>query len=453
MTLASNLDIKIKVGTLVIFILLMLGSALSVSAAPNSPVELAVPDTTLTISGKASPNAIVAIYDGESLIGTVSADKSGFFTKTFVALKDGLHNIRLNYVDDQGIESTEISETVNVGFQQNTAFEYFLPPTVLVFPKSVTEGELVTIQGSSVPGATINLSIDGGNVILRPRVGPDGRYSVSFGTTDYFSGQHEVDAWAVKDSEQSYHADPLLFRVKPSLDSDSPSPAPVDVPLTPPIITSPNSPYQTETEPVLIRGTALPNIQIVIYLDGEIIGSTFSNAQGGWFFNLNITGKHQVKAVSCQGFQCSDFSNILLIEITGIASTDPGECSDVSFLLKRYRFWNVQPNSSVSLDFFNIAGVPPFEMIIDWGNANIERFNHNSVDDLSLSTVFKQEGRFNGVVTLQDERGCTETRFFSTEVNIRDFNFRSLWWLVPVSLSAFLIIALSTSQKTNRNKA
>ncbi|NHW87908.1 Ig-like domain-containing protein, partial [Escherichia coli] len=61
-------------------------------------------DTRPTLNGTAEANAIVRIYDGETLVGETTANAEGQWTldQTLVALEDGEHNFTAVAIDEAG---------------------------------------------------------------------------------------------------------------------------------------------------------------------------------------------------------------------------------------------------------------------------------------------------------------------------------------------------------------
>ncbi len=392
--------------------------------ASSAPVQFTIADTTLTVKGFASPGAFVQIIDGDALIGTTIADSSGLFEKDFMAMRAGLHTLRIGYDDTDGHSSDPLTQTINIRAQSDTAVEYFLPPTLVTNPVSVVEGDLVAFSGSSIPNAIIEIILDGGNQILRPQTDSSGRYTISVDTTGYYFGEHNTAATASQGGLTSFQTLQNPFIIIP-VESGAGDDDALARTLDPPIIeTGLGDEIETDSETALIRGTGPPNTQIIIYVDGEPIGSTFSNGDGAWFFNVPI-GKvsHDVRAVACFDDGCSDFSNLVKIRLT----SDLSACSVMRFWLNDYRYWGVNPNNGIDIDITGISGTPPYEVILDWGDGTSERFNRNTAQSFSLHHVYESVGQYNASLTIADEQGCQYTRYFSVDVQEADFNW--LWAL------------------------
>lgn len=415
-------------------------------SAASAPIQFTIPNTSLTIKGFASPRAFVQIIDGSALIGTVLADSNGVFEKDFPAMKSGLHNIQISYEDADGITSDPLSQTINIRAQSDTAVEYFLPPTLTARPISFVEGEIVTFSGSTIPNAIVEIVLDGGNLILRPQSDPTGRFSISTNSTGYYFGEHNIVANSTQGGLTSFQTLKKSFIVLPVASGRNVGDLPARS-LDPPIIESDNGIIEAISVDQLIRGTAPPNTQIIVYLDGEPIGSTFSSADGNWFFNIKITQpSHEVRAVSCIGAQCSDFSNLVKILYSGKFD----QCSTSRLWLLEYRFWGIKQGDGVDLGVSGISGTPPYQFLVDWGDPVSERFNRNNASSLNIHHVYKKTGHYNGRITITDQVGCEYTRYFSSEVIERGLN---RWLLFSgLLLMSVLAYALRTRFRVHHRK-
>ena len=418
-------------------------------SASSAPVQFTIPDTTLTIKGFASPSAFVQIYDGNALIGTVKADRNGVFEKDFPAMTAGLHNIRISYDDIDRLTADPLSQTINIRAQNDTAVEYFLPPTLNVSPVSLVEGELLALSGSSLPNAIVEIILDGGNTILRPQTDSRGRYSIAIDTTGYYFGEHSVRASSSQGGLHSYETLRKPFIVLP-VSSGGGSDTGTPGALNPPTISigSDTGEVEVDDERALLRGEAAPNTQIIIYLDGEPVGSTFSNQLGQWFFNIDITKSvHEIRAVACFGSECSDFSNLIKLIYKG----EIGRCSAFRIWLSEYRFWNIPEQSGIDLEITGISGTPPYEVTIDWGDSVTERFNRNGAQSFNIHHVFEQVGSYNGRITVADETDCEYEAFFTVHVAEQVTDSRKWLGLFGPTVLASLVV-LRRRHRIHRKK-
>lgn len=117
-------------------------------------------DTRPTLNGTAEANATVRIYDGTTLVGTVTADANGNWTlpQTSTTLTEGAHNFTATATDAAG--NTSVASpiiTINVDLTPPPA------PTGLAV---ITNGTQVT--GTAEAGSTVTITSSTGTVPERP---------------------------------------------------------------------------------------------------------------------------------------------------------------------------------------------------------------------------------------------------------------------------------------------
>lgn len=410
----------------------------AMASGANAPVKFTVPGTSLTIKGFSSPGAFVKIFDGDTLIGTTIADGNGRFTKQFSSMSSGLHNFKMLYEDIAGNKSDTVRQTVNVRAQSETGVEYFLPPTVLVNPGSINEGGIVTISGYTIPNASVDIIIDGGSNLLNPVADKNGYYSISIKTDGYYFGNHSLNVKSKQGGLTSYQSLRRSFIILPPEDeTNSQSSKVTSQAIDPPIIKTNNGSIQSDDNPTLISGTALPNSQIIIFIDGEAVGSTFSGPDGRWFFNVYITKTSQVlRAITCIDDICSDYSNLAEVVFQG----DINKCKDLRFMLEDYRFWAISKGKGVDVNLKSINGASPFEVLIDWGDDVTEKFNRDTDRNFSVHHIYKNVGQYNGSITLSDSEDCEYALFFSVDVQSKGVNLWLLMSITPLLLVIYIVL-------------
>ena len=114
------------------------------------------PDTTVSFAGYASPNAFVTITDGASIVGTVSANASGVFSKTLTNQIPGNHNFGLTATDTNGDATPIVSFALNLQDHADTAVTNILLPVTV----TAQTGARPTLTGSGTPGNTMTIFID-----------------------------------------------------------------------------------------------------------------------------------------------------------------------------------------------------------------------------------------------------------------------------------------------------
>ncbi|WP_313436650.1 Ig-like domain-containing protein [Novosphingobium sp.] len=228
-------------------------------------------DATLTINGTAEPGSTVNIYDGATLIGTLTADPAGNWTLTTAALAEGPHEFAVTATDETGNVS---GPSVTYGVIVDLA-----PPTTLTL--NPTDG--ITLTGTTEAGATVLVDTNGDGTPDQTAIAnASGGWSVTFasplpdGTT--------VSVVAV-DAAGNATA-PATVAVDDSIDS-TPPPIPVLG-----LVTDDAAPGQgvvasggstNDTQPTL-TGVAEPNVLVSVYDGGVLLGTTNADPLGTWTF-------------------------------------------------------------------------------------------------------------------------------------------------------------------------
>src|SRR5207342_340583 len=73
-------------------------------------------DNTLTLTGTAEANSVVKVYDGATLLNSVTADGSGAWSYTTTALSNGAHSLTATATDaagNTGVASSALAITVD----------------------------------------------------------------------------------------------------------------------------------------------------------------------------------------------------------------------------------------------------------------------------------------------------------------------------------------------------
>ncbi|WP_139810715.1 Ig-like domain-containing protein, partial [Pantoea rwandensis] len=129
-------------------------------------------DTTPVLSGVAERGAVVTIYDGATLLGSVVASATtGAWSFTTAVLINGSHPINVTVTDTAGNVSGTTTATVIVDTVAPTA------ATGLAINSAGT-----TVTGSGEVGTTVTVRDSGGNAIGSGTVAANGTFSVSLTT-------------------------------------------------------------------------------------------------------------------------------------------------------------------------------------------------------------------------------------------------------------------------------
>ncbi|MEL4871182.1 BapA/Bap/LapF family large adhesin [Pantoea agglomerans] len=126
-------------------------------------------DTRPTLTGTAEANATVRIYDGITLVGTVTADGSGNWTlPQTTTLTEGTHNFTATATDAAG--NTSVASAVTTIIVDTTA------PTA---PTGTFNADGSVLAGNAEAGSTVSIRLADGSTVTTT-AGSNGTYSYTF---------------------------------------------------------------------------------------------------------------------------------------------------------------------------------------------------------------------------------------------------------------------------------
>ena len=136
----------------------------------TGPITGPTNDTRPTLNGTAEANATVRIYDGITLVGTVTADASGNWTlpQTTTTLTQGTHNFTATATDAAG--NTSVASTVTTIIVDTTA------PTA---PTGTFNADGSVLTGNAEAGSTVSIRLADGSTVTAI-AGSNGTYSYTF---------------------------------------------------------------------------------------------------------------------------------------------------------------------------------------------------------------------------------------------------------------------------------
>ncbi|ELC0818747.1 TPA: BapA prefix-like domain-containing protein [Enterobacter hormaechei subsp. steigerwaltii] len=269
-------------------------------------------DTRPTLNGTAEANATVRIYDGTTLVGTVTADANGNWTlpQTSTTLTEGAHNFTATATDAAGNTSAPSPIiTINVDLTPPSA------PTGLAV---ITNGTQVT--GTAEAGSTVTITSSTGTVLGTAVADGSGNFSATL--TPPQTGGESLIVFA----------------------TDKAGNAGITTSVIAPITTIPNAPVianiddnvgtvtgnltngktTDDTTPTL-SGTAQPNATITLYNNGVLMGTVTANASGNWSFTTPVLseGPHAFTATASNGSGTSPISTSTTVIVDLTAPTAP----------------------------------------------------------------------------------------------------------------------------------
>lgn len=269
-------------------------------------------DTRPTISGTAEANTTVRIYDGTTLVGTVTADANGNWTlpQTSAPLAEGAHNLTVTATDAAGNTSAPSPIlTLNVDLT---------PPTAPAGLAVIANGTQVT--GTAEAGSTVTITTSTGTVLGTAVVDGNGNFSASINPP-----QNGGESLIVYATDRAGNAGVTTSVI-----------APITTIPDAPVLTTLNDNVGTvtgnltngkttdDTTPSL-SGTAQPNATITLYNNGVAMGTVTADVNGNWSFTTPVLseGPHTFTATASNGSGTSPISTPTTVIVDLTAPTAP----------------------------------------------------------------------------------------------------------------------------------
>ena len=233
--------------------------------AITSPADGATVGTSFTISGSAAPGSEVEILINGEVVGTAIADENGDWTFDVTGVEPGDITVEAKTDDD----TDTVSLTVEEGVVQD-----------VVDITSPADGSTVAadfqVSGTTNPDAEVEILVDGESVGTTTA---DANGDWTFDITGQMAGDITVEAKVgdVTDSVTVTVDDTLVA---------------LDV-----VISSPVDGDEVTAGDVTVSGTATPDAEVEIFVDGESVGTTTADTNGDWTFDITVdAGDHDVRA-------------------------------------------------------------------------------------------------------------------------------------------------------------
>jgi hypothetical protein len=257
-------------------------------------------DQSPTLSGEAEPGSTVDIYDNDEKIGSVIVDDEGKWSYTpEKPLDKGDHEITTTVTDPSGNTSEPspgISFTVDPDPNQVTVGEVVDDQGPIVGnlkPGTVTDDARPELSGKGKPGSTVTIK-DGDDVLGSTVVDPDGNWTFT-PEQDLADGDHSLTV--VSTDPAGNDVTSPSFDI--SVDTVAPEKPVIGV-ATDDVGSSRgdlSSGSTTDDANPTFNGTAEPGSRVDIYDNGELIGSTVVDENGGWQFTPTTPlpeGEHHI---------------------------------------------------------------------------------------------------------------------------------------------------------------
>ena len=242
-------------------------------------------DATPTLSGVAEANAIVTVRDGNTVLGSVTADAEGRWSYISTTLNQGLHTLSVTATDVAGNVSGATSTTLIVDSVAPVAVSGLNAANnngsalVAIAAGGTTSDATPLLRGTAEAGSVVTIR-DGDTVLGSVTAGSGGAWS--FVTPALAEGAHTFNVTA---SDAAGNVSPNATL---TLTVDTTPPAVVSnlvvtddaAPNTGPLT---NGAVTNDTTPVL-SGTAEAGGVVTVYDGTAVLGSAVADGSGAWSF-------------------------------------------------------------------------------------------------------------------------------------------------------------------------
>ena len=239
-------------------------------------------DSTPVLSGLASAGAVITLYDGDTVLGSVVAGENGQWVFTPAALADGSHAFHATIVDTTGNTSESATITVTIDtVVPDAAGDLQLSnddgsTLVPVAAGGSTNDNTPTLSGTAEPGSVVTVR-DGDTVLGTVTVGSNGSWS--FSTPVLGEGNHSLTT-TVTDAagNVSQPSEAIAF----SVDTVAPAAPSVVVGAASGSLTSGAT---TDDNTLDLSGQTEANAVIRVYDGTVLLGSAVAGTDGAWSFS------------------------------------------------------------------------------------------------------------------------------------------------------------------------
>ena len=240
-------------------------------------------DNTLTLTGTATANSTVKVFDGATQIGTASANASGAWTYATPGLADGAHSITATATGTSGGASTAspaLAVTVDT----------VAPNAPVITGDTISGTDQVTLAGTAEANSTVK-AYEGTTLLGTTSANGSGAWSFTTGSLS--TGNHEFTATS---TDAAGNTSALSQPIDPVIGSNVPAPTiasfSADSGTPGDGITNDNTPTLT--------GTAPANSTVQVYDGSTLLGTTTANSSGAWTYTTGqlSNGTHQITATA-----------------------------------------------------------------------------------------------------------------------------------------------------------
>jgi hypothetical protein len=250
-------------------------------------------DSTLTLSGTAEANSTVKLYDGTTLLGSVTVDGTGAWNYTTAALANGVHSLTATATDaagNTGAASAALSVTIDTTAPVAPTITSFSDDSGVV-GDHITSDNTLTLTGVAEANSTVKV-FDGATLLGSATANGAGVWSYT--TTALTDGAHNLTA-AATDAAGNTGATSAALSV--AIDTTAPVAPSIasfstDSGVVGDGITNDNT--------LTLSGTAEANSTVKIFDGATLLGSVKASVAGAWAYTTAAlaNGVHSLTATA-----------------------------------------------------------------------------------------------------------------------------------------------------------
>ena len=300
-----------------------------VSSAPQPSINGFSPDSgvvgdgitnasVLTLTGKATANSTVNVYDGTTLLGTAVANGSGAWSYSTGTLANGTHKFTATDSVASGttsVASSALSVTVDTHVPSAPIISSFSTDSGVV-GDHITNDKTLTLNGNAEANSTVKV-YDGTTLLGSVTANSNGLWS--FTTGALADVPHSFTATA---TDAAGNTSPRSSALSVTTDTTAPN-APVIA-----------SDAIVNTDQVLLTGTAEANSKVTVLDGATLLGTTAADSTGAWSYTTKplSDGAHGFTATATDVAGNTSLASQVLdpiiggtvIEVTGLDEPDAG---------------------------------------------------------------------------------------------------------------------------------
>lgn len=207
------------------FVSAQVSNQVIVTATVPSAPPIEEPDTTVVFRGIAYPNATVTLSQDGSVKSVISTTAQAVFEVSLI-VDPGTYTFTIFGLDSYGVDGKTSNFTMTLSSGTTTTISgIFLGPTISADQSSITNGETVTLTGTTVPNSTVNVTLtspvfgaaagDQHIAVNIASADTNGRWLQLYNADDLVDGSHEAKAQAIEpvNSNVSEFSKSVFFEV------------------------------------------------------------------------------------------------------------------------------------------------------------------------------------------------------------------------------------------------